>query len=106
MLTLSGILIKVRYAYTDLGARLGIEPRLLGNESSVLPLDDPAIWLRRLESNQFPKDNETRDLTACPHRNIHFFFPNSVHILTMVGVALVTGRRVTGLEESTTNPFS
>jgi hypothetical protein len=24
----------------------------------------------------------------------------------MVGVALVTGRRVTGLEESTTNPFS
>ena len=27
-----------------MGARLGVEPRLLGNESSVLPLDDPAMW--------------------------------------------------------------
>ena len=53
-----------------MGARLGVEPRLLGNESSVLPLDDPAIWLRWLESNQLPKDNETRDLTVCPHRDI------------------------------------
>ena len=50
-----------------MGARLGVEPRLLGNESSVLPLDDPAIWEQWLESNQLLKDNETRDLTACPH---------------------------------------
>ena len=35
-----------------MGARLGVEPRLLGNESSVLPLDDPAIWVRELDSNQ------------------------------------------------------
>ena len=32
--------------------------------------------------------------------------PNSVHILTMVGVALIRGRRVSGLFFFTTNPCS
>ena len=58
-----------------MGARLGVEPRLLGNESSVLPLDDPAIWLRWMESNHLPKDNETCDLTVCPHRDIFISIP-------------------------------
>ena len=70
------------FACQGMVAQEEVESSYLGNEPSVLPLDDRAIF------------------------NFSFVSPNSVHILTMVGVALITGRRVTGLRKSTINPFS